>query len=252
MAILAPVWSQLAKNQPWQTTYKNLAIFLIILLPLTILTLKNPDSKKSASIPVIPSTWTMAIHSAFHTPLIKYVFSAVFVCGFSMGIIDTQLVSMMIKNQLTTNHTGTLMSLFGIGVILGGLLVGVTSDRYQRKVTILKWLFLGRAINFPILLLPLAPMLQFTLFVLLFGFTYSGVVMLAVILIVEHTTAATGKLLALNILIHQFSGLLGVYLSSKLLDLFDSYFSISLIALTLSVFVLLYALKLNTLKSNLL
>ncbi|ALR99892.1 hypothetical protein ATZ33_00395 [Enterococcus silesiacus] len=250
LAVLAPIWSRLSKNQPWQTTYRSLAICLLIIIPIVLITLRNPNQQKTAKTNNTPSTWKTTIKTAYYSKSIKYAFSAVFVCGFSMGIIDTQLVSMMINNQISTDKTGILMSLFGIIVIIGGLFSGIISDKQKKRIAVLQWLFLGRTISFLLLLLPVISIIKYSLFVLLFGLTYSGVVMLAVLLIVESKTAVTGKLLSINMLIHQFSGLLGVYLSSKLLDIFANYFAISLIALSLSLFVLLYGIKINDFKSK--
>ncbi|OFI45730.1 hypothetical protein BG262_06955 [Floricoccus penangensis] len=148
--------------------------------------------------------------------------------------------------MLNKDIISRLMSTFGLFVIIGGISIGILSDKlFKDRKNLLLILLILRTIAFILMLTPITPLIKFSLFIFIFGITYSGILSQAAAIITGESISGVGKILSINMLLHQVSGMLGVLACNLSLKIFNNYNLVLYLVVTLTTMIILYGYIIN-------
>ncbi|OFI49506.1 hypothetical protein BG261_02695 [Floricoccus tropicus] len=251
LALFSPLWTSLASTNSWKLGYKIILFSFIIIAPINIFLLGKTDKQVEPRKIIKSDSWILAFKNIFSSSKIKFSILSSCICGMSMGIMDTNLVLLMKNELLNKDIISRLMSTFGLFVIIGGISVGILSDKlFKNRKNLLLILLILRTIAFILMITPIAPLIKFSFFVFIFGITYSGILSQAAAIITGESISGVGKLLSINMLLHQISGMLGVLVCNLSLKIFNNYNLVLYLVVALTILIIMYGYTINKSKSR--
>ncbi|MBI4317268.1 MAG: MFS transporter [Chloroflexi bacterium] len=238
--LLIPVSMYLIITFNWRISYVVLAaMYVAVALPLTILflkadpaemnlrpygaddTLSAPDAAKSAGArrPEKRATLTGAMKTASFWQL-AFGF---FVCGFSVSMVTTHLVTFASDVGISEVDAANALALMGGLNVFGTMLVGGLTDRLGKKNP-LAFIYFTRGISF-LILLSTTNASTLYLFTVVFGFAYLATVPPTSGLSADlYGRASMGTIFGTISLSHQIGGALGAYLAGAFFDASGTYY----------------------------
>lgn len=167
IAIMTPLETLLINFLGWQQTLLLFAgLFVCVVIPCALFVIRDEvpegaDGERSevavgikAKEPVIlpEITW----RDAFNTRAYWQIVMGLFACGFSMNLLGSQAVPMLIDHHFDPMTASFGVGVIGIVAIFSTLLLGSIADRYSRK-NILFWIYFVRGLGFLGLVSAVAP-----------------------------------------------------------------------------------------------
>ncbi len=132
--LIVPVatWIMLATS--WQTTYRVLAVaLLVVALPLTAIFLRDaPRASVAAGEPQIPDDG-LTLREAIVHPAFWILAFGFIVCGWTMAFPNIHFLAYADDMGMSMLHAANTISATAIFSILGSVLLGLAADRYQRS-----------------------------------------------------------------------------------------------------------------------
>ncbi|MET0982314.1 MAG: MFS transporter [Telluria sp.] len=162
MAILTPVLTSSINWMGWQSTLVAFAVaFTVITVPAALLVMREdaplntdllPEQiRAEATVPrAAPSS--LSFGAAVQTSPFWKIVIGLFACGFSMNLLGTHGVPMLMDHGFDAMTSSYGIGLIGLVAILGTLVLGRLSDRVPRR-NILGVIYLVRGLGFFVLLL---------------------------------------------------------------------------------------------------
>lgn len=160
IAVVTPLETLLIEAIGWRQTLLTFAgLFICIVIPAAVFIMRDEvpegaDQGKSGlgaaaenqgirqlTLPEI--TW----HDALRTRAYWQIIMGFFACGFSMNLLGSHAVPMLMDHHFEPMTASFGVGLIGIVAIFSTLLMGSIADRYPRK-NILFWIYLIRGLGF--------------------------------------------------------------------------------------------------------
>lgn len=171
IAIVTPLASVLIQAIGWQYTLLLFAlIFIIIVIPAAIFFMPDqaPDGADTISSQTgTPSNRVNITHrditwkNAFKSRAYWQIAIGLFACGFSMNLLGSHAVPMLIDHQFDETTASFGVGMIGVVAIFSSILLGTIADRYPRK-NILFWVYFVRGLGFLGLVFVATPWQLFT------------------------------------------------------------------------------------------
>jgi len=157
MAVLTPVLALAIARVGWQQTLLGFAvIFAVVTIPAALFIIRDdapagtdllPAAAGSAPQMAPPAQASLGFAAAVRTaPFLKIVFG-LFACGFSMNLLGTHGVPMLMDHGFDAMTSSYGIGLIGLVAILGTLVLGRLSDHTARR-NILGAIYLVRGLGF--------------------------------------------------------------------------------------------------------
>ncbi len=157
MALLTPILTAAIHAIGWQSTLIGFAIlFTVVTVPAALLCMREgapehtdllPEQvsvhKAGSKAPAVSLTFVAAVQTS---PFWKIVIG-LFACGFSMNLLGTHGVPMLMDHGFDAMTSSYGIGLIGLVAILGTLVLGRLSDRLPRR-NILGTIYLVRGLGF--------------------------------------------------------------------------------------------------------
>lgn len=157
MALLTPILTAAIHAIGWQSTLIGFAIlFTVVTVPAALLCMREgapehtdllPEQvsahKAGSKAPAVSLTFAAAVQTS---PFWKIVIG-LFACGFSMNLLGTHGVPMLMDHGFDAMTSSYGIGLIGLVAILGTLVLGRLSDRLPRR-NILGTIYLVRGLGF--------------------------------------------------------------------------------------------------------
>ncbi len=151
--LIVPVatWIMLATS--WQTTYRVLAVaLLVVALPLSAIFLRDaPRASVAAGEPPMPEDG-LTLRDALAHPAFWILAFGFAVCGWTMAFPNIHFLAYADDMGMSVLHAANTISATAIFSILGSVLLGLAADRYQRS-SVLALTYAMRGAAFLLLLL---------------------------------------------------------------------------------------------------
>jgi len=158
IAIMTPLETLLIKFLGWQQTLLLFAgLFICVVIPCALFVFRDEvpegadgersnvegglNTKELVLQPEI--TW----RDAFNNKAYWQIVMGLFACGFSMNLLGSQAVPMLIDHHFDPMTASFGVGAIGIVAIFSTLLLGSIADRYSRK-NILFWIYFVRGLGF--------------------------------------------------------------------------------------------------------
>ncbi|MEL7559291.1 MFS transporter [Stutzerimonas chloritidismutans] len=162
MAVVTPVLTLSIESYNWQTSLVSFAVaFVLITVPAALFIIRDEVPQNSDLLPAKAGSPASAndaaasgltLNAAMHTsPFWKIVFG-LFACGYSMNLLGTHGVPMLMDHGFDAMTSSYGIGLIGLVAIAGTLVLGRLSDRVPRR-NILAAIYFIRGLGFFALLL---------------------------------------------------------------------------------------------------
>ncbi|MBD8531967.1 MULTISPECIES: MFS transporter [unclassified Massilia] len=162
MAVLTPVLALAIARVGWQQTLLGFAvIFAVVTIPAALFIIRDDAPAGTDLLPAAagsmpqtapPAQASLGFAAAVRTaPFLKIVFG-LFACGFSMNLLGTHGVPMLMDHGFDAMTSSYGIGLIGLVAILGTLVLGRLSDRTARR-NILGAIYFVRGLGFFALLM---------------------------------------------------------------------------------------------------
>jgi MFS family permease len=162
MAILTPVLSLSIERWGWQATLAGYAIaFTAITVPAALFIIHDeappdtdllPEQIHARNAATTPVPQSLSLGAAVRTEPFWKIFFGLFACGFSMNLLGTHGVPMLMDHGFDAMTSSMGIGIIGFVAILGTLVLGRLSDRVPRR-NILAAIYFIRGLGFFALLL---------------------------------------------------------------------------------------------------
>ncbi|MFN2349508.1 MAG: MFS transporter [Thioalkalivibrio sp.] len=167
IAILTPALSLSIQSVGWQNTLLGFCVlFVILIIPLTFLVMRDQapehtdlpqhkehtDKQRSDSLELPTPRYELSWREAVRTRPFWQIAIGLFACGYSMNLLGTQGVPMLVDHGFDPITASYGIGLIGLVAIPSTLILGRLSDSLQRK-NLLAAIYLIRGIGFIALLL---------------------------------------------------------------------------------------------------
>ncbi|MEW6371905.1 MAG: MFS transporter [Pseudomonadota bacterium] len=162
MAILTPVLASAIHAVGWQATLIGFAIvFAVVTIPAALFCMREqapahtdllPDQVSAQAASSTPAPVSLSFREAVQTSPFWKIVIGLFACGFSMNLLGTHGVPMLMDHGFDAMTSSYGIGLIGLVAILGTLVLGRLSDRLPRR-NILGTIYLVRGLGFFALLL---------------------------------------------------------------------------------------------------
>lgn len=158
IAIMTPLEMMLIKSLGWRQTLLLFAgLFICVVIPCALFVFRDEVSegadgersevavgiKAKGSVLQPEITW----RDAYNTRAYWQIVIGLFACGFSMNLLGSQAVPMLIDHHFDPMTASFGVGIIGIVAIFGTLFLGSVADRYSRK-NILFWIYFVRGLGF--------------------------------------------------------------------------------------------------------
>lgn len=242
MALMVPIAAWLILTYGWRTTFVVFAIgSLVMTLPLSLWILRDAPEQMGLvpdGVPVDRSAIVSAaseqtsVSDALRLPAFWQLAGGLFNCGFSMSLLSSHGVPMLTDHGFHTMTASSAIGFLGIASMVGGMLLGVLSDRYGRK-PVLGGVYVLRAGAFTALFLVHDPSML-VLMALLGGLGLSGSLAMTSALTGDiFGRLSVGSIFGLIFLAHQSGAALGSWLGGALFDATGGYGAVFTVACAL-------------------
>ena len=162
MAILTPVLASAIHAVGWQSTLVGFAIvFAVVTIPAALFCMREqapahtdllPEQISAQAASSKPAPVSLSFGQAVQTSPFWKIVIGLFACGFSMNLLGTHGVPMLMDHGFDAMTSSYGIGLIGLVAILGTLVLGRLSDRLPRR-NILGTIYLVRGLGFFALLL---------------------------------------------------------------------------------------------------
>ena len=162
MAILTPVLASAIHAVGWQSTLVGFAIaFAVVTIPAALFCMREqapahtdllPEQISAQAASSKPAPVSLSFGEAVRTSPFWKIVIGLFACGFSMNLLGTHGVPMLMDHGFDAMTSSYGIGLIGLVAILGTLVLGRLSDRLPRR-NILGTIYLVRGLGFFALLL---------------------------------------------------------------------------------------------------
>ena len=162
MGILTPVLASAIHAVGWQATLIGFAIvFAVVTIPAALFCMREqapahtdllPDQVSAQAASSTPAPVSLSFREAVQTSPFWKIVIGLFACGFSMNLLGTHGVPMLMDHGFDAMTSSYGIGLIGLVAILGTLVLGRLSDRLPRR-NILGTIYLVRGLGFFALLL---------------------------------------------------------------------------------------------------
>lgn len=142
LAIMTPLLVAAIEAMGWRATLVGFAATLTLLaVPLAWLVMRDaapvgtdvPVSGNMATTHAVPPPPTLTLRQALRTRPFWMIFSGLFACGFSMNLLGTHGVPMLMDHGFDAHASSMGIGLIGFVAIFGTLVLGRWSDRLPRR-----------------------------------------------------------------------------------------------------------------------
>ncbi|OCG74991.1 MFS transporter [Gilliamella sp. Occ4-3] len=222
IAVMLPVFAFFIPIYGWQTTLISFAvIFMIIALPIALFIMKDNQSEIEVySIePVINQKIEPSIKliDVLKTRPFWQLSFGLFTCGFSMNLLGTHGVPMLIDHGFDPITSSNGIGLIGLVAIFSTLVLGYLSDIVQRK-NILMMVYLIRGLGFITLVLASTKWQLFTI-AAAGGLVWAGALSMSSAITADiYGVKIVGLLSGLTYLGHQIGAMMGSWLGGWAYD----------------------------------
>ncbi|OCG10421.1 MFS transporter [Gilliamella sp. App6-5] len=222
IAVMLPVFAFFIPIYGWQTTLISFAvIFMIIALPIALFIMKDNQSEiENSSIePVINQKIEPSIKliDVLKTRPFWQLSFGLFTCGFSMNLLGTHGVPMLIDHGFDPITSSNGIGLIGLVAIFSTLVLGYLSDIVQRK-NILMMVYLIRGLGFITLVLASTKWQLFTI-AAAGGLVWAGALSMSGAITADiYGVKIVGLLSGLTYLGHQIGAMMGSWLGGWAYD----------------------------------
>ncbi len=163
IAVMTPVFTYAIEATSWQTTLIGFAIaFVLLTVPVAIWVMREdaPEGTDTRSAPNQPkgtrpvpqTTGTMAFSEALKTRPFWQICLGLFACGFSMNLLGTHGMPMLMDHGYDSATSAFGIGLIGLVAIFSTIILGRVSDLLPKR-NILSVIYLARGLGFFALLL---------------------------------------------------------------------------------------------------
>lgn len=262
IAIFNPLATFLIESSGWRSTMFIFGvIFLVLIIPAALFifkeevpegadTLKDSSEKKSVTQTVSPS---LTIRDAVRSKAYWQVVAGLFACGFSMNLLGSHAVPMLVDHNFDPTTASFGIGLIGLVAIFSTLVLASIADKFAKK-KMLFWIYFIRGLGFLGLVFAQDTM-QLYLVAALGGLVWSGSIALSSAILGDlFGIKLLGVLYGWAYLGHQIGGAISSFLGGWGYEVFGTHvFSFGLTALILiSAGVISYMIpnkhKMHTLK----
>ncbi|OCG21744.1 MFS transporter [Gilliamella sp. App4-10] len=222
IAVMLPVFAFFIPIYGWQTTLISFAvIFMIIALPIALFIMEDNQSEiENSSIePVINQKieFSIKLIDVLKTRPFWQLSFGLFTCGFSMNLLGTHGVPMLIDHGFDPITSSNGIGLIGLVAIFSTLVLGYLSDIVQRK-NILMMVYLIRGLGFITLVLASTKWQLFTI-AAAGGLVWAGALSMSGAITADiYGVKIVGLLSGLTYLGHQIGAMMGSWLGGWAYD----------------------------------
>jgi MFS family permease len=234
MAVLVPVAMWCILRFGWRTSFVILGLgSLAVMLPLTLWVLRDdpesmglaPDGGR-ASFAALDDTTSViertATGDAVRLPAFWLLAAGLFNCGFSMSLLSAHGVPMLTDHGFHPMIASSAIGFLGMTAIVGGLSLGLISDRWGRR-PVLASVYVLRLVAFSMLFVVRDPALLLVV-AAIGGIGLSGSLAMTSALTGDiFGRFSVGSIFGLMFLSHQVGAALGSWLGGALFDLTGGY-----------------------------
>lgn len=160
MAIMTPVLTLAIEEVGWHATLIGFSLVLAALtIPAAVFVMRDaapadtdllPEQRASRRQLGAAASVDMKLVDALRTAPFWLVFSGLFACGFSMNLLGTHGVPMLMDHGFDAMNSSMGVGLIGFVAIFGTLVLGRLADRLPRR-NILAFIYLVRGLGFFVL-----------------------------------------------------------------------------------------------------
>lgn len=220
IAVMLPVFAFFIPLYGWQNTLVAFSLFFTILaMPIALFIMKDNhaaiDQREQAAVQTQP-VYIKLIDVLKTRPFWQLSFG-LFTCGFSMNLLGTHGVPMLVDHGFDSVTSSTGIGLIGLVAIFSTLVLGYISDIVQRK-NILMLVYLVRAIGFIALVLASTKWQLFTI-AAVGGLVWAGALSTSGAITADiYGVKIVGLLSGLTYLGHQIGAMIGSWLGGWAYD----------------------------------
>ena len=240
-ALLVPLWG-------WRMSYIALSASLLIILPLTLVYLR--DEPTPGEMPEIegpskafPSSLgsRITLREAMGTPLFRFLLLSQVSCGIVDHVVSVHFIPFVSDKGQTEVLAAMLLSAINLAAVAGSIASGWMCDRYSRKYTLCLMHGL-RAISLPMLILfgLTGNLAWLFLFTPLYGATVMmGFPPTSTLVVRAYGHRSVGTVYGTLQVTHQLGMAAGAYFSGLIFDMASSYYPVFVIAIGISTFAMI-------------
>ncbi|HEY8355941.1 MAG TPA: MFS transporter [Ramlibacter sp.] len=221
MAAMTPVFTWAIANWGWRATLLGYAgIFTVFTLLAAWLVIRDdapahtdllPDEIAAERASTTPAAQSLPLAGALHTVPFWKIFAGLFACGFSMNLLGTHGMPMLMDHGFDATTSSLGIGLIGFVAIFGTVVLGRMSDRLPRR-NILATIYLIRGLGFFALVL-VGTHWELYIAATIGGLVWAGsIAMSSAILADIYGVRLVGVLYGLAYLGHQIGGMISSWL----------------------------------------
>lgn len=221
MAAMTPVFTWAIEQWGWRATLIGYgAVFTVFTVCAALLVIRDdaplhtdllPDEIDAARASTAPAAQTLPLSGALHTVPFWKIFAGLFACGFSMNLLGTHGMPMLMDHGFDATTSSLGIGLIGFVAIFGTVVLGRMSDRLPRR-NILATIYLIRGLGFFALVL-VGTHWELYIAATIGGLVWAGsIAMSSAILADIYGVRLVGVLYGLAYLGHQIGGMLSSWL----------------------------------------
>ncbi|MCX8738709.1 MFS transporter [Gilliamella sp. B2824] len=220
IAVMLPVFAFFILLYGWQNTLVAFSVFFTILaMPIALFIMKDNhaaiDQREQAAVQTQPVD--IKLIDVLKTRPFWQLSFGLFTCGFSMNLLGTHGVPMLVDHGFDSVTSSTGIGLIGLVAIFSTLVLGYISDIVQRK-NILMLVYLVRAIGFIALVLASTKWQLFTI-AAVGGLVWAGALSTSGAITADiYGVKIVGLLSGLTYLGHQIGAMIGSWLGGWAYD----------------------------------
>lgn len=239
--IVLPIIAAMIETQGWHKATLVVALFIVLVFILIVWLMRDypyqvglsPFGSRALVAPVYPKINVQAVllqplqalHSVTKSKVFWLLALPFFVCGASTsGLIGVHFIAAGQDYGMSEVHVSDIMALMGIFDIIGSLIAGFLTEKFDSRYILISMYGLR---GLDLFLLPLALSQGGALLIayaILFGFSWNATVSPTIKLIAENFgIEKSGMLFGWVFVLHQIGGALMAYVSGTMHDMVHNY-----------------------------
>lgn len=153
--LIVPLGAWVLTVADWQSTYRGLALLLVLMILLALLVVRDAPTANAADAKSAHATRKaddgVGVRVAVRTSAFWLLAFGFVVCGFTMAFPNTHFIAYVDDMGMAPTHGANAIAVTAIFSIAGSVLLGMVSDRHRRSL-VLAWTYLLRGAAFALLL----------------------------------------------------------------------------------------------------
>lgn len=224
IAVMLPVFAYFIPLYGWQTTLVGFSLFFMLLaLPIAIFIMKDNHIETATTEVQENLKNVITLKQVLKTRPFWLLSFGLFTCGFSMNLLGTHGVPMLIDHGFDAITSSSGIGLIGLVAIFSTLVLGIISDIVQRKL-VLAMIFLVRGLGF-IALVIASTKWQLYGIALVGGLVWAGALSLSSAISADiYGVNIVGLLSGLTYLGHQIGAMVGSWLGGWAYDNWHTHY----------------------------